>query len=62
MMYSVIDVSDSRLALDGITDKLMDLFRKDQNLIDALLPELTGEEAPATGASAYAHERILINR
>ncbi|MBI3466439.1 MAG: hypothetical protein HY000_25785 [Planctomycetes bacterium] len=25
----------------------MDVFRKDQNLIDALLPELTGEEAPA---------------
>ncbi|MBI2806633.1 MAG: DEAD/DEAH box helicase [Planctomycetes bacterium] len=48
MMYSVIDASDSRLALDGVTDKLMDLFRKDQNLIDALLPELTGEEAPAT--------------
>jgi hypothetical protein len=34
--------------LDGITDKLMEMFRKDQNLIDALLPELTGEEAPAT--------------
>ena len=26
----------------------MEMFRKDQNLIDALLPELTGEEAPAT--------------
>src|SRR5438128_12648700 len=48
MMYSVIDESDSALALDGITDKLMEMFRKDQNLIDALLPELTGEEAPAT--------------
>ena len=31
-----------------ITDKLMEIFRKDQNLIDTLLPELTGEEAPAT--------------
>jgi hypothetical protein len=39
MMHSVVD---------GITDKLMELFRKDQNLIDALLPELTGEESPAT--------------
>lgn len=48
MMYSVIDESGSRLALDGITDKLMESFRKDQNLIDSLLPELTGEEAPAT--------------
>ena len=26
----------------------MEIFRKDQNLIDTLLPELTGEEAPAT--------------
>ena len=25
----------------------MEVFRKDQNLIDTLLPELTGEEAPA---------------
>ena len=32
----------------AITDKLMEMFRKDQNLIDTLLPELTGEEAPAT--------------
>ena len=48
MMYSVIDASETRLALDGITDKLMEMFRKDQNLIDSLLPELTGEESPAT--------------
>ena len=33
--------------MDGVTDKLMEVFRKDQNLIDALLPELTGEDAPA---------------
>ena len=33
--------------LDAITDKLMEQFRRDQNLIDTLLPELTGEEAPA---------------
>ena len=33
--------------LDSITDRLMEVFRKDQNLIDILLPELTGEEAPA---------------
>jgi hypothetical protein len=33
--------------MDGITDKLMEMFRKEQNLIDALLPELTGEDAPA---------------
>ena len=26
----------------------MELFRKDQSLIDALLPELTGDEAAAT--------------
>ena len=38
MMHSVIDASDSRLALDAITDKLMEMFRKDQNLIDACCP------------------------
>jgi ATP-dependent helicase YprA (DUF1998 family) len=48
MMYSIIAGSDKPLPLDGITDKLMEMFRKDQNLIDSLLPELTGEEAPAT--------------
>ena len=32
---------------------LMELFRKDQSLIDALLPELTGEEAAAT----FGHNR-----
>ncbi|MCY2995079.1 MAG: DEAD/DEAH box helicase [Planctomycetota bacterium] len=48
MMHSVISVSGRTLPLDGITDKLMETFRKDANLIDALLPELTGEEAPAT--------------
>jgi ATP-dependent helicase YprA (DUF1998 family) len=47
MMYRVIADSSTPLALDGITDQLMEMFRKDQNLIDALLPELTGEEAPA---------------
>ena len=31
----------------------MELFRKDQSLIDALLPELTGEEAAAT----FGHNR-----
>lgn len=53
MMYSVIDESGGPVALDGITDKLMEMFRKDQNLIDALLPELTGEEAP----SMFGHNR-----
>ncbi len=48
MMFQVIADSGTPLPLDGITDKLMELFRKDQNLIDTLLPELTGEEAPAT--------------
>ncbi len=48
MMYSVIETTEGQIAIDGITDKLMELFRKDPNLIDALLPELTGEEAPAT--------------
>jgi ATP-dependent helicase YprA (DUF1998 family) len=48
MMHQVMVDSPKPLPLDGITDKLMEIFRKDQNLIDTLLPELTGEEAPAT--------------
>ena len=48
MMYQVIAENGSPLPLDEITDKLMEMFRKDQNLIDTLLPELTGEDAPAT--------------
>jgi hypothetical protein len=48
MMYQVIAESSQSLAIDAITDRLMELFRKDQGLIDALLPELTGEEAAAT--------------
>ena len=47
-MHQVIADNATPLPLDGITDKLMEIFRKDQNLIDTLLPELTGEEAPAT--------------
>ncbi len=47
MMYQVIAQGGTPQSLDAITDKLMERFRKDQNLIDTLLPELTGEEAPA---------------
>jgi ATP-dependent helicase YprA (DUF1998 family) len=48
MMYQVITGSEQPLSFDAITDKLMEIFRKDQSLIDSLLPELTGEEAAAT--------------
>jgi rubrerythrin len=48
MMYQIIAESGQPLPLDAITDRLMELFRKDKSLIDALLPELTGEEAAAT--------------
>jgi len=48
MMYDIISKHGSPLSLDTITDKLMEVFRKDDALIDSLLPELTGEEAPAT--------------
>ena len=48
MMNQVIVSATTPLELDAITDKLMDMFRKEQALVDVLLPELTGEEAPAT--------------
>jgi len=47
MMYQVIADSPSSLSLYAITDKLMEFFRKDKNLIETLLPELIGEEAEA---------------
>ena len=47
MMHEVIAQAGDPQPLDAITDGLMEQFRKDQNLIDTLLPELTGEEAPA---------------
>jgi ATP-dependent helicase YprA (DUF1998 family) len=47
MMNRVIVEAGNAQSLDSITDKLMEVFRKDQNLIDILLPELTGEESPA---------------
>ena len=48
MMYQVIAEDGQSLAIDAITDRLMELFRKDQGLVDSLLPELTGDEAAAT--------------
>jgi ATP-dependent helicase YprA (DUF1998 family) len=53
MMHQVIAQDGTQQSLDAITDKLMEWFRKDQNLIDTLLPELTGEEAPAV----YGHNK-----
>jgi rubrerythrin len=53
MMNQVIVSSGTPLELDGITDKLMEMFRKEHGLVDSLLPELTGEEAPAM----FGHNR-----
>jgi ATP-dependent helicase YprA (DUF1998 family) len=46
MMYEVLSNVSGSISLDAITDGLMEMFRKDQSLIDSLLPELQGEEAP----------------
>ena len=48
MMHQIIAESGQSLPLEAITDRLMDMFRKEPGLIDALLPELTGDEAAAT--------------
>jgi len=53
MMHQVIAQDGSPLLLDAITDKLMEVFRKDQNLVETLLPELTGDEAPAV----FGHQK-----
>jgi DEAD/DEAH box helicase/Helicase conserved C-terminal domain/Domain of unknown function (DUF1998) len=55
MMHAIIAGSTTPLPLDGITDKLTEVFRKDQSLIDALLPELTGEDASAI----FGHKTIV---
>ena len=55
MMHQVIAKVGTPQPLDAITDKLMEWFRKDQNLIDTLLPELTGEEAPAV----FGHNKLV---
>src|SRR5437764_15353253 len=47
MMHAAITEANSPQPLDAITDRLMEVFRKDQTLIDTLLPELSGEEAAA---------------
>jgi hypothetical protein len=46
MMNQVLANATGPIPLDAITDGLMEMFRKDQSLIDTLLPELQGEEAP----------------
>jgi hypothetical protein len=53
MMHQIIADSGQPLLLEAIIDSLMEMFRKDQSLIDSLLPELTGEEAEAT----FGHNR-----
>ncbi len=47
MMHDAITNAPGPVKLDEIVDRLMGVFRKDRSLIDALLPELTGEEAQA---------------
>jgi len=55
MMHQVIAKVGTSQPLDAITDKLMEWFCKDQNLIDTLLPELTSEEAPAV----FGHNKLV---
>ena len=47
MMNDAITKAQGPVKFDEIVDHLMGIFRKDRYLIDALLPELTGEEAQA---------------
>jgi len=54
MMNAAITGTNAPMSLDEITDRLMEAFRSDQNLIDTLLPELTGEDAQAL----FGHNRL----
>ncbi len=46
MMYQVLVESNGPVPLDAITDGLMERLRKDNTLVETLLPELHSEEAP----------------
>jgi len=46
MMHSIIAASDTPLPLDEIVVQLVGMFRRESGLLDALLPELTSDEAP----------------
>lgn len=48
MMHQVIADRPGTVKLDAVIDGIMEFFRRDRNLIDTLLPEITGEEAEAT--------------
>lgn len=52
MMYEVLDHAGGGLTLDAVTEQLTQIFRKDRNLIESLLPELTGEESEAVFLAA----------
>ena len=45
LMNQVISEAVGPITLDKVADSLAELFRRDRNLIDTLLPELTGEYA-----------------
>jgi len=59
MMHAAVTGAGTPLALDGITDALMDMFRKEKHLTETLLPELTGEEARAMFGS---NEWVAVHR
>jgi len=53
LMYQIIDKAGRPLALFELSDGLVDVFRNDPKLIDALLPELTDEYA----ADTFGHDK-----
>lgn len=53
LMYSIIERAGRPLALFEISDGLVDVFRQDVKLIEALLPELTDEYA----ADTFGHDK-----
>ncbi len=53
MMHQVLMAASDPIPLDAITDGLISVFRKDPSLIETLLPELQGEEAPVF----FGHDR-----
>src|SRR5262249_10555525 len=60
MMNAAITEAGSSLPLDAVTDKLKEVFQKDERLIDALLPELTGDDSPFQHHNKIVPVRIAL--
>lgn len=58
MMHAAIACEADPIPLDAVTDRLVEVFRKEPNLIESLLSELTGDDSPF----AYHDKWVPVRR